>query len=198
MQCCLLSVSVLLNNILKQKMKTTQKKTSKVLLAFVPLLFVWGCASTRKTITPAATSKSKSEQGANQTKPKDGKLKRAQTEENMKLDAKSTLKIMKENAPKVRLNEYFEAIANADNAASADRTITKALAMFASPEAKVLLVVSEQNGTNDYDKPATIRAYFNYLKIQKKNLDDIKNLKIDPNGKITEVELRKNNLVPLQ
>ena len=179
-------------------MKTLQKKTSKVLLAFAPLLFVWGCASTSKTITPAATAKSKREQGANLPKQKDEKLKRPQTEENMKQDSKLTLKIMKENAPKVRLNEYFEAIANADNAASADRIITKALAMFASSETKVLMVISDQNGTNDYDKPATIRAYFNYLKIQKKNLDDIKNLKIDSNGKITEVELKKNNLVPLQ
>jgi hypothetical protein len=176
----------------------TLQKTSKVLLAFAPLLFVWGCASTLKTSTHAATEKTKGEQEANLRKQKEERLKRPLTEETIRQDAKLTLKIMKENAPKVRLNEYFEAIANADNAASADRIITRALAMFASSETTVLMVISEQNGKNNYDKPTTIRAYLNYLKIQKKNLDDIKNLKIDAYGKINEVELRKNNFAPLQ
>jgi hypothetical protein len=108
----------------------------------------------------------------------------------------AALKIMKENAPKVRLNEYFNAIANADNATSADAIISKALAMFVSSTTPVLMEIPDQNGKSNYDKPTTILAYFNYVKTLKKNLDDIKNLKMDKNGKIIEVELTKSNSIP--
>ena len=100
---------------------------------------------------------------------------------------------MKENAPKVKLSEYFDAIANADNVASANSSINEALALFASSEAPVLVVISEEGGKKDYDRPTTIKAYLNYLKDQKKNINYIDNLQVDASGKITEVELKKNN-----
>jgi hypothetical protein len=65
--------------------------------------------------------------------------------------------------------------------------------MFASSDARVLMAVSGANGKKGYDLPTTIGAYFNYLKDRKRNLDDIKNLKVDAAGKITEVELKKND-----
>ena len=101
------------------------------------------------------------------------------------------MKEMKENAPKVKLSEYFDAIANSDNVASANSSINEALAMFASAETPVLIVISEEAGKKDYDRPTTIKAYLNYLKDQKKNINDIENLKVDGSGKITEVELKK-------
>jgi hypothetical protein len=33
--------------------------------------------------------------------------------------------------------------------------------MFASPETPVLIVISESHGQKDYDRPTTIKDYFN-------------------------------------
>ena len=53
-------------------------------------------------------------------------------------------------------------------------------------------MISESNGQKDYDRPTTIRDYLNYLKDQKKNMNQISNLQFDSAGKITEMELKKN------
>lgn len=96
------------------------------------------------------------------------------------------------NAPTNRLNNYFDAIANSGSPASANASISEALAMFSSPDAPVLIVISEEDGKKDYDKPTTIKKYMEYLKDQKKNMNKISNLQFDGSGKITEVELIKN------
>ena len=157
-----------------------------------------GCKSavTSKTPAKAGIGTAKIEKEPSVVRP-DDLIKRGEIR-SINQSALSALKIMKENAPKVRLNEYFNAIANADNASSANTIISKALAMFASSTIPVLLEVPDKNGKSNYDKSITILAYFNYIKTLKKNLDDIKNLKIDGNGKIIEVELTKNNLIPVQ
>jgi hypothetical protein len=175
-------------------MKPIQNLSKLMLLAFVILVLAFGCKSAKKTAaTNAAAEKAKMEQEANLRKQKEDELKRKEAEENAKRQEESTLKTMKENAPKVRLSEYFNAIANASNTTSANSSINEALAMFASPETPVLIVISEENGKKDYDRPTTIKAYLNYLKDQKKNINDINTLSVDDSGKITEVELRKNN-----
>jgi len=168
-----------------------------VICAF--LLWVSSCKSAVSTRTNASVDAGKTNAGKEATAAKgEDKIKRAETEESVKQRAIGALKIMKENAPKVRLNEYFNAIANADNAAIADLIITRALTMFASSKTTVLIEISELDGKSNYDKPTTILAYFTYLKTQKKNLDDIRTIKTDANGKIIEVELKKNNLIPLR
>jgi hypothetical protein len=175
-------------------MNSIQNLPKLLLLVFVFSISIIGCKSTKKTAaTNAAAEKAKMEQEANLRKQKEEELKRRESEENSKRDAEATLKEMKENAPKVRLNEYFNAIANPGNAASASSSINEALTMFASSETPVLIVISEEGGKKDYDRPTTIKAYLNYLKDQKKNSNDISNLKVDSNGKVTEVELKKNN-----
>lgn len=176
-------------------MNSIQKLPKLVLLVFVLLIFAIGCKSTKKTssVTNAASEKAKMDQEESMRKQKEEELKRRESEENSKRDAESALKEMKENAPKVRLNEYFNAIANSGNAASANSSINEALTMFASSETPVLIVISEEGGKKDYDRPTTIKGYLNYLKDQKKNINDIQNLKVDSYGKITEVELKKNN-----
>src|SRR5260221_3634159 len=76
--------------------------------------FALGCKSTIKTSTAGRAVKTKIEKEA--SLPKEGeKFKGLETEESMKQNARMALKIMKENAPKVKLNEYFDAIANSDN-----------------------------------------------------------------------------------
>lgn len=153
-----------------------------VLLAFVLLIIVMGCKSSKKTasITTPAPAKT---QTAALTKPS-----RNEAEEQAKLDA------MKESTYKGRLLQYFDAIASADNAISANNSIDEALTLFTSSQVPVLIVISQEGGDKDYDRPTTIRAYLNYLKDQKKNINQIESVKLDEYGKITEIELKKSNL----
>jgi hypothetical protein len=180
---------------LKQRIMNAMKNSPKlILLAFVFLLFTVGCKSAKKMAAAnAAAEKAKMEQEANLRKEKEDELKRRIAEENARRDEASALKIMKENAPKVKLGEYFDAIANSSSTASANTSINEALTMFVSAQCGVLIIISQENGKKDYDRPTTITAYLNYLKDQKKNINSIENLKVDDSGKITEVELRKNN-----
>lgn len=94
-------------------------------------------------------------------------------------------------APKARLGNYFDAIAGSGSTTAANNSINEALALFASPEAPVLIVISEEGGQKDYDRPTTIKDYLNYLKDQKKNINTISDLRFDASGKITELELKK-------
>ncbi len=176
-------------------MNAMKNSTKIVLLAFILLTAAVGCKSSKKATaaTNAAAEKAKMEQEANQRKQAEADLKRRESEENAKREEESAMKVMKANAPKVKLSEYFDAIANSSDVASAGSTINEALSMFASPETPVLIIISNENGKKDYDRPTTIKAYLNYLKDQKKNINDIDALKVDDSGKITEVELRKNN-----
>src|SRR5437868_11590079 len=95
-----------------------------VSLVFVLLTVVCGCKSTKKasSATDAAAEKKKMEQEANLRKQKE-------EEENAKRNAESALNVMKENAPKVKLSEYFNAVANADNVTSANGSINEALSL---------------------------------------------------------------------
>ena len=164
-----------------------------ILFASALSVFALGCGNTKTiAITNSADDKVKIEPETSLHKQRMEGFKKNATEESVMVDARLVMKIMKENAPKVRLNEYFNAIAYSDNTASANGSITKALAMFTSSETTVLIMISEEQGRKRYARPTTIRAYFNHLKDLKENLDDIKNIKIDRLGKITEVELRKN------
>lgn len=164
-----------------------------VLLVSVLVLFIQGCGTSLKMTATADAGKGITGREAIPAKELEAAKRKTQTEESMKRDAVITLKIMRENAPKVRLNEYFNAVAYADDALSAYNNITKGLAMFDTPEAPVLMVTGEGNGRKIYGQPSTIRAYFNYLKDAKANIDDILNLKVDNRGKVIEVELRKNH-----
>ncbi len=169
------------------------KLTKHILLASALSVLALGCGSTKTiAITNGTDDKAKMEQEISLHRQRMEGFKKNATEESVMADARLVMKIMKENAPKVRLNEYFNAIAYSDNTASANSNITKGLAMFSSSETTVLIMTGEEPGKKKYGRPMTIRAYFNHLKDLKENLDDIKNVKIDRFGKITEVELRKN------
>lgn len=152
-----------------------------VLLASTLLVFAAGCKSHKKaaTITNVPTEKPKV-QDETKLQPKEA-------------DEEAKLLAMKEDTYKGRLNQYFDAIANANNVTAANTSIDEALYMFSSPQTPVMIVISEEGNQKDYDRPTSIRAYLNYLKDQKKNINQIAHLKMDEAGKITEVELRKGN-----
>jgi hypothetical protein len=173
-------------------MNSNQNLFKLVLLALVFSL-VMGCKSSKKATAAAnaAAEKAKMEQEEKLRKQKEDEMKKKSAEERAKMDSESAIKEMKETGPKFRLNEYFEAIAGSSTVASANASINEALSMFSSSETPVLIVISEEAGKKDYDRPTTIKAYLNYLKDQRKNINNIENVKVDASGKITEVELRK-------
>ena len=90
-----------------------------------------------------------------------------------------------------KLENYFNAVAAAANPNVANQTIQEVLAMFSNQETPVLIVIHEENGIKDYDEPSSIKKYLDYLKDTKKNLNYISDIRMDANGKVSELELRR-------
>lgn len=90
-----------------------------------------------------------------------------------------------------KLENYFNAVADASNIQSANSTIREALGMFSNQDTPVLIVIHEESGVKDYDEPTTIEKYLNYLKDTQKNLNFISDIRMDGSGKVTELELRR-------
>jgi hypothetical protein len=91
------------------------------------------------------------------------------------------------------LNKQFAALTGEQDYDKSNNIISNILPMFASPEVPVLVIISEENGMKDYDKPTTIEKYLNYLKDRKAYKAEVENIVYDENGKINELELRKIN-----
>jgi len=89
------------------------------------------------------------------------------------------------------LENAFNSIANASNVNAANQSIQQTMAMFSNQETPVLIVIHEENGIKDYDEPTTIKKYLEYLKDTKKNLNYIVDIRLDANGKVSELELRR-------
>ncbi len=169
------------------------RNSSKVVMwLFILMICFTGCKSKKKAAEAAraAEERARIEQEANLRKQDEQRKKEA--EEAARRDEEARQREMLASAPKARLNQYFESIARSSNMASANSSINEALALFASPDAPVLIVISEAGGQKDYDRPTTIKQYLNYLKDTKNNANTISNVQVDGSGKITEVELRKN------
>lgn len=150
-----------------------------------------GCKSKKKAAEAAraAEERARIEQEAKLRSEEEQKRK---DEEAARAEAERRQQELVSNAPKAKLNQYFQSIASSNNAASANSSINEALTLFSSPDTPVLIVISEENGQKDYDRPTTIRQYLNYLKDTKNNAASISNLQFDSSGKITELELKKN------
>jgi regulator of protease activity HflC (stomatin/prohibitin superfamily) len=172
-----------------------RNSSTLIMLVFVVLVSVVGCKSKKKAMeASAAAEKARMEQEAAEKKQQDEAAARAKAdEERTKREAEERERAnAKASTPAVRLGEYFDAISSSGNTASANSSINEALALFASPDTPVLIVISESGGQKDYDRPTTIKNYLNYLKDQKKNINSISDVKYDGSGKITELELKKN------
>ncbi len=92
---------------------------------------------------------------------------------------------------KTSLSDYLAIIAAAPDAETANEKIAEALALFASPDVPVLIIVYHMGDIVDYDAPTTAEKYLNYIKDQKKVSVRVNNIKYDDNDKITELELIK-------
>ena len=173
-------------------MNVIRNSSRVVMWLFVLMICFTGCKSKKKAAEAAraAEERARLEQEANLRKEEEERKRLA--EEAARRDAEARQKDMLANEPKAKLNQYFQSIAGSGNAASANSSINEALALFASPDTPVLIVISEEGSQKDYDRPTTIRQYLNYLKDTKNNSNTISDLQFDNSGKITEVELRKN------
>lgn len=170
------------------------RNSSRVVMWLLVLMICFtGCKSKKKAAEAAraAEERARMEQEANLRQEEEQK-RQAEAEEAARRESEARQQEMLANAPKAKLNQYFESVSRSTNVASANSSINEALTLFASPDTPVLIVVSEENGQKDYDRPTTIRQYLNYLKDTKNNSNSISDLQFDTSGKITEVELRKN------
>ena len=89
------------------------------------------------------------------------------------------------------LEKNFASIVRASSVSQANRTINETLGLFESPNVPVLIIIKQNAGFNDYDRPTTIEKYLNYLKDQKKAAEKVHEIKYNANGKINELELIK-------
>jgi hypothetical protein len=150
-----------------------------------------GCKSKKKAMEAAAAEKARLEQeAALKRQQEEAAAREREAEERARREAEER-KRAEAAAPREKLEQYFGAIANSGNAASANRSISEALTLFASDETPVLIVISESGGAKDYDRPTTIKQYLEYLKDTGKNVNRIGNVQYDNSGKITELELIK-------
>ena len=173
-------------------MNVIRNSSRVVMWVLVLMICFTGCKSKKKAAEAAraAEERARIEQEANLRKEEEQKRKEA--EEAARRDAEARQREMLANEPKAKLNQYFQSISSSGNTASANGSINEALTLFSSPDTPVLIVISEEGGQKDYDRPTTIRQYLNYLKDTKNNSNSISNLQFDNSGKITELELRKN------
>jgi hypothetical protein len=175
-----------------QKITHLMRNSSRLIgiMLLILLMAAAGCKSKKKAMeaSNAAAEKAKIEQEAALQKQREEEQARKEAEEREKA---RRVEEMRMRDPAARLEQYFNAIAASTNLPSANNSITEALALFASHDTPVLIVISESGGQKDYDRPTTIKQYLNYLKDQKKQADKIGNLQFDGSGKITEVELIK-------
>ena len=113
---------------------------------------------------------------------------RAQKEEEDRINAEQQ---QQQQSANVVLEGNFNSIARAGNVAQANRIISETLGLFESKNTPVLIIIKQNQGFNDYDRPQTIENYLNYLKDQKKATEKIFDIKYNSNGKINELELIK-------
>lgn len=90
-------------------------------------------------------------------------------------------------------NRAFSGISNASSTADANDQIRRTLEKFSSPDAPVLIIISE---AGDYDRPTTISRYLDYLKDQQRNPHVVEDVVLDNQGKIREIVLIKSQLRP--
>lgn len=99
----------------------------------------------------------------------------------------------KNEAMSLSLADYFALVAGASSIENANKKINEALNLFESPDTPVLIIISQDGDLKDYDRPTTAQKYLEYLKDQKKNLNEIDNIEYNDNGKIKLLELIKKD-----
>jgi Fe2+ transport system protein B len=115
----------------------------------------------------------------------------AQKAEQKRLEEEEKQKALADQNKYQYLDEYFMQIAKAGDTQAANAKIAETKKLFASPDAPVLIIISESDGVTDYDKPTTIEAYLNYLKDTGNYNNKVKDAELDEYGQIKTLELIK-------
>ncbi len=161
-----------LNPIPKMKEKFISFSLNRSLMfALVALLAVGACKSKKKAVQPEPTP--------------------APVERVQETPPPAPAQPSAEEVAAQKLESAFNSVAGASNVSMANQSIEQTLAMFSNQQTPVLIVIHEENGIKDYDEPTTIRKYLEYLKDTKKNLNYISDIRLDANGKVSELELRR-------
>src|SRR5690606_14255206 len=163
-------------------MNVIRKSPRVIMWLFVLMICFTGCKSKKKAAEAARAAEERARMEQEATARAEEERKRKEAEEAARREAEARQREALANAPKARLNQYFESIVRSGNVSSANASINEALTLFASPDTPVLIVISEENGQKDYDRPTTIRQYLNYLKDTKNNANSISNLQLDASG----------------
>jgi hypothetical protein len=161
-----------------------------IIIFFLIMLFAAGTGCKSKQKIAKAEAQLAWEKEAEQKK-KQEELRKEAEQKKKDEELRKEAEAKKAAAKYENINAHFIAVANAENFAIANDRIKKALTLFASENALVLIIISQADGFNDYDRPTTIKKYLEYLMDQKKYDKRIENVVYDTNGKITEIELIK-------
>ncbi len=119
------------------------------------------------------------------------KAETARKAEEKRLREAEAAKKQAEQARFANIDRNLENIARSNSYDEANQKIAAALRLFATPDVPVLIIISQAEGFNDYDRPTTASKFLNYLKDQKAYRYRVESVKKDENGKITELELLK-------
>lgn len=157
---------------MKQKLISLTVNRS-ILIAVFALLAMGACKSKKKVVEPT-TMPAQTEQV--KPTPTPSPTPAARSAEEMAVE---------------NLENAFNSVANASSVTVANQSIQQALGMFSNQETPILIVIHEENSIKDYDEPTTIKNYLEYLKDTKKNLNYISDIRMDANGKVSELELRR-------
>lgn len=110
--------------------------------------------------------------------------------EEERLRREEEARIRAERSKQSVLDDQFRSIAQAKSMDAANVQISLAMQQFESPDVPVLIIIAEENGVKDYDKPTTAERFLNYLKDRKEYKYDVEIVQRNSAGKITELELR--------
>ena len=114
-----------------------------ILAVFIILMIIGaGCKSKKKVmeITDTSAEKAKTEHDAAIRKQNEEEARRKEADENARKEAEARER-EKASAPTAKLEQYFNAIANAGSISSANSSISETLTLFASEETPVLIKI---------------------------------------------------------
>lgn len=112
--------------------------------------------------------------------------------EEERLRAEEEARMKAEQSKYAAMDNQLKGIAAAGSIDSANEKIDMSLEQFASPDVPVLIIISQVDGINDYDRPTTAVNFLNLLKDTKSYKYKVVSVKRNGMGKITELELLKN------
>ena len=133
----------------------------------------------------------KAEEVVNSQKQKEAEEERIKREKEEELKRLEQEKNKTSKSAQEVLEEALKNIGAAATKQEADQIINSVIPMFTSKDANVLIIISEENGEKDYDKPTTIIKYLELLKDTKKQGAKIYQIHYDNDKKIKTLELKK-------